>query len=104
MRKTGFLSLLLLAACAVHGGAPSGQASTPAGAQANPQSGAAATPNDTLARIHALVGTPSCTDDSQCRSLAIGARPCGGPESYLAYSTARTSEAELRALGAIYQA
>src|SRR5438067_2024441 len=102
MRKLGFLSALLLAACAAHGGAQTG--AQPGGAQPATRTGAGAGQNDTLARIHALIGTPSCTEDSQCRSLAIGARPCGGPESYLAYSTARSSETELQALGAIYQA
>lgn len=96
MRKLAYLSFILLAACAAHGGA---QVNT----QPNTAGGAAAQ-NDTLARIHALVGTPSCTDDNQCRSLPIGQRPCGGPESFLVYSTARSSEAELQALGAIYQA
>jgi hypothetical protein len=93
MRTFAFLSLALLAACAAHGGA-----------QTEPPSAAPAAPNDTLARIQALIGTPSCTEDSQCRSLPIGQRACGGPERYLAYSTARGSEAELQALGAIYQA
>lgn len=91
MRKLGSLflmTLVTLAACAGQG-------------DARP---AAADPNDTLARIHALIGTPTCSEDSQCRSLAIGSRGCGGPESYLAYSTARSSEAELQALGNIYKA
>jgi hypothetical protein len=101
MRKLGFLSAILLAACAAHGGA---QSAAQADLQRATPSSAAAGPNDTLARIHALIGTPSCTEDSQCRSLAIGARPCGGPEGFLAYSTARSSETELQALSAIYQA
>jgi len=58
---------------------------------------------DTLARIRALVAIPSCSADAQCKTLALGARPCGGPEGYLAYSTARTPEAELRTLGELYQ-
>lgn len=92
MRTLGLLSLVLLAACAGRGDART----------SGPE--AALGPNDTLARIHALIGNPDCTEDSQCRSLPVGQRPCGGPESYLAYSTARSSEAELKALGATYQA
>lgn len=88
MRKTAFLSLLLLAACAAHGGAQA-----PAPAQ-----------SDTLARIHALIGRPSCSEDSQCRTLSIGARACGGPEGYLAYSTVHSDATELQALGVAYQA
>lgn len=64
---------------------------------------AAGQDGDTLARIRALVAVPSCSADAQCKTLALGARPCGGPEGYLAYSTARTPEAELRALGDAYQ-
>jgi hypothetical protein len=104
MRKIAFLSFglvfALVTACAAqdrdgHGAprAPSAAAPAPAAGQ-----------GDTLARIHALVGTPSCTEDSQCRSLALGAQPCGGPEGYLAYSTARTLEPELRALADAYGA
>lgn len=58
---------------------------------------------DTLARIRALAGTPSCTSDSQCHSLPLGARPCGGPESYLVWSSAKTSQAEIEALGERYK-
>jgi hypothetical protein len=88
MRKLALSLLVVLAGCA----APD---------RAQPS---AAGQSDTLARIHALIGTPGCSADSQCRSLAVGERPCGGPESYLAYSTARATDAELQALGASYRA
>jgi hypothetical protein len=45
---------------------------------------------DTLQQIRALVGNASCTDASQCRSLPLGARACGGPQAYLAWSVERT--------------
>lgn len=54
--------------------------------------------DDLLAQIRALIGNASCTDGSQCRTLPIGARACGGPEGYLAYSTSSAPEAELKAL------
>lgn len=57
----------------------------------------------TLARIQALVGTPACTSDAQCHTLAIGAKACGGPERYLAWSSAHTPETELRSLGEAYK-
>lgn len=88
MRKLALSLLVVLAGCAAQGGNQPG----------------AAGQADTLARIHTLIGTPSCKADSQCRSLAVGERPCGGPESYLAYSSARAPDAELQALGAIYRA
>jgi hypothetical protein len=53
------------------------------------------------AEIQRLVGNASCRDDTQCRALAMGSKPCGGPESYMAWSTAVTSDA--RALDAAAQ-
>ncbi|WP_229483047.1 hypothetical protein [Massilia horti] len=62
----------------------------------------AESPAATFERIRALIGTAACTDSSQCRTLAIGGKACGGPESYLPWSTKQTSEQELRALGERY--
>lgn len=45
--------------------------------------------------IRRLIGTPGCSDSSQCRSLPVGALACGGPQEYLPYSTLRTNENEL---------
>ncbi len=50
------------------------------------------------AALQAEVGTASCTSDAQCRTIAVGAKPCGGPSSYLAWSTAVSQEARLSAL------
>jgi hypothetical protein len=115
MRK---LVLLLLAACASGCvGAESAQsaagshaailrAGPGAAGQGDTATGAAqpAAADATLRRIQALVGIPSCSSDAQCHSLALGARACGGPERYLAWSSAHTAEAELHALGEQYQA
>lgn len=59
----------------------------------------AATTGDTLAKIRALIGDASCTDGSQCHTLALGARPCGGPQAYLPWSSATTDGAALAVLG-----
>ncbi|WP_036165341.1 hypothetical protein [Massilia sp. 9096] len=97
------LSCAALTACAAHPD-PAGAAPTAAAAPAaQTRPAVAGQVGDTLARIHALVGVPSCSADAQCKTLALGARPCGGPEGYLAYSTARTPEAELHALGGAYE-
>src|SRR5690242_8887820 len=90
------LILLLLAGCAActtaAPQAPQTRTAPPAGAQ-----------SDTLARIRALVGTPTCSSDAQCHSLPLGSRACGGPESYLMWSSAATSQAEIQALGERYK-
>ena len=89
------LILLLLAGCA---------ACTTAAPQAPQTTQARQAPqSDTLARIRALAGTPACSSDAQCHSLPLGARACGGPESYLVWSSASTSQAEIEALGERYK-
>ncbi|HQC97782.1 MAG TPA: hypothetical protein PK306_18935 [Aquabacterium sp.] len=61
-----------------------------------------------LAAIDAEVGQAACTADAQCRSLAIGARACGGPERWMAWSvtTSRGERLDLLAgkLSALVQA
>lgn len=44
------------------------------------------------------IGTPSAMDPSQCRLIAFGSKPCGGPATYLVYSTLKTNEARLKQL------
>ncbi len=78
------LSTLLLAlslgACA----APTAEPSVPAVPAARLQQ-----------QIDAAIGDAACSSSAQCRSLAIGARACGGPERYLAWSTQRSDAAQL---------
>lgn len=52
--------------------------------------------------MRALIGAGACSDTTQCKTVALGARPCGGPEGYLAYSSAATATAPLQALAARY--
>ena len=40
-----------------------------------------------IAEIDSLVGTEPCTDAANWKFTAIGAKPCGGPSSYIAYPT-----------------
>lgn len=47
-----------------------------------------------LQDIDKLIGKASCTADTQCRSLPLGQRACGGPELYRAYA-AGAAEARL---------
>lgn len=41
-------------------------------------------------RLQRLTTDKSCVEDQQCKVLAIGNKPCGGPEQYLPYSVAQT--------------
>lgn len=95
MRSFPFLILLACAACVA--------CAATARAPAKPKAGAAAPAGDTLAQIRALIGDAACTDSSQCHTLAIGARPCGGPQAYLPWSSARTDGAALAVLGERYR-
>ena len=102
------LIVLLLASCAACStgatNSPQGAPQTPPASAASPRAQAAQdAQGDTLSRIRAMVGTPACSSDAQCHTLAIGHRACGGPESYLAWSSASTPQAELQALGERYQ-
>lgn len=48
----------------------------------------------------ALSGADACTDDTQWRIAAVGSKPCGGPSSYLPYSTAIDTTAFLQRVDA----
>ena len=49
------------------------------------------------AEVRRLVGSASCTADEQCRTIAFGAKACGGPQAYFAWSTLVTDAAALQA-------
>ena len=48
--------------------------------------------------IEKEIGTPSASESKQCKLIAFGSKPCGGPWSYLVYSTATTNEVRLKQL------
>lgn len=50
-----------------------------------------------LARLQAAIGDPRCSGDSQCRTVAVGEKACGGPEAWLAWSTASASAPAVQA-------
>jgi len=49
-----------------------------------------------LAKVNRHIGRAQCSDDMQCRSLALGARACGGPEAYVAWSVLGTDAAAVK--------
>jgi hypothetical protein len=48
--------------------------------------------------IEQEIGTPTANEPSQCKLIAFGSKPCGGPARYLVYSTAKTNESRLKQL------
>ena len=52
--------------------------------------------------VRQLVAEPACDDVNQCRSISFGSKPCGGPWSYLVYSTQATDSSKLAAAVAQY--
>jgi hypothetical protein len=105
MRQLAILLLLACTACATRADAPADQHAAPAPAAApvaRVGAGATPAPSATLERIQVLVGKAECTSDSQCEVLPMGAKACGGPAGYLAFSNAKTNAAELQALAERY--
>lgn len=58
-----------------------------------------------LAReLRELIGPARCTADNQCRTVAVGAKACGGPAAYWAWSTDGTDAKRVAALAAQHAA
>ena len=96
MRTLLLVLLLGCAACTTQAGDPARPAAT--------ATETTAAPGDTLARIRTMTADATCTEHGQCRSVPVGANPCGGPQEYLPYSMLRTNEKALLALTARYKA
>ena len=72
-------------------------------AAATPVAGTASAASVDYAAVHAklestLQGASACTADSECRSIAVGAKACGGPTGYRAYSSQKADPATVEAL------
>jgi hypothetical protein len=46
--------------------------------------------------VEALIGDAACDSDAQCGTVGVGAKACGGPQAYLAWSSKRTDGAALQ--------
>ncbi|WP_426174042.1 hypothetical protein [Massilia sp. TWR1-2-2] len=97
------LSLIFLLACAACSSATSSVSPPPPAATASApgQQGAVA---ELRARIDAQLGDAACDGPQQCHSMPVGARPCGGPDGFIAWSSKRTDEKQLGALVARHAA
>jgi hypothetical protein len=58
--------------------------------------------DELLRMIKAEVGEPAAKSPSQCKTIALGSKPCGGPATYLVYSTAGSDEDKLKQLVSEY--
>lgn len=96
MKKLALILLFSCAACTTEARHPASSKTAPADKVAAGASAPSAA--GTLGDIQRLIGTPTCSDNAQCRTVAVGALACGGPQEYLAWSTTRTSERDLMAL------
>lgn len=47
------------------------------------------------AALSAEIGDAACDNDTQCRTVAVGYKACGGPAGYLAWSTKRSQDAKI---------
>lgn len=115
--RLGALALLLgLAACSgvsANGSTPEAPATPPAApaSPAAPAQAPAPAPGPGGQSHQALwkkiqdeIGTAECDNASQCRTMPVGHKSCGGPEGYVAYSTKTGNTARLLALGEQYAA
>ena len=48
------------------------------------------------ASVETLIGDAACDVDVQCHTIGVGAKACGGPQAYLAWSSKRTDRAVLQ--------
>ncbi|HEX6706379.1 MAG TPA: hypothetical protein VF169_16585 [Albitalea sp.] len=48
-------------------------------------------------KVQALIGDAACETDAQCDTIGVGAKACGGPAAYKAWSRLRTDPAALQA-------
>lgn len=49
-------------------------------------------------QLKKAVADPACTQNSECKSIPVGAKACGGPLYYLIYSTNNTDHEKLTML------
>ncbi|MCO7225374.1 hypothetical protein [Pleionea sp. CnH1-48] len=59
-------------------------------------------PEPELIEISELTGNKSCQTNAECKSIGLGARPCGGPDKYLIYSQTATDVDALKEVVARY--
>lgn len=101
-----FLATFGVACSGVAGTAPATPAAAPAPVVAAAPVAAAtpAAPAGLMQQLQAQIGNAACDSNAQCKTIAVGHKACGGPESYLAYSTKQGDAAKVASLAADYSA
>jgi hypothetical protein len=56
-----------------------------------------------LQAIKNEIGPADCDTNTQCRTIGVGVRPCGGPEAFLIWSTKSAEPGRLAALAAAHR-
>jgi len=100
------LVLLLAAACGDEAPTSGEPAAAPSAEPAVPSAEPAAPVDlaELLQEIRVAAGVARADELSQCKAIAVGEKPCGGPERYLVYSTLTADEARLIELVERYNA
>jgi len=88
-------SLLLLMTSACASPPPPAPSASP-GSPAAPAAPAAA--SSLWQQIQAASANPVCDNDSKCHTIGVGAKACGGPQSYLPWSSKQDDGATLQQL------
>lgn len=84
----------LLAACSL---AQAPAPAAPAPAATATQAGKHDAEARVLAQMRQAIGDAPCRSDAQCRTVPAGAKACGGPAAWWAWSEAHTDGAQLKA-------
>lgn len=107
MYKPLLISLLLAPTMATQAHVTAkANASVRAARPAAPASAGGSATDSTRARAEllSLIGNAACDSDSQCRSLPLGEKACGGPESYLPWSIKTSNAHQVAAWAERYRA
>ena len=93
--------VLLTAWLAIHAGCTGANGASGATGSNGPSSAAPAG-ETARTQVQQLIGEAACTTDADCRTIAVGDKACGGPESYLAWSARQTDPQRLAAAAERY--
>jgi hypothetical protein len=108
MKNTSIYSRLCgIALLALAGSACSGVNSSapvvPVAPKSSPASATASAP-ELMQQLRTEIGNASCDNAQQCSTVAVGHKACGGPETYLAWSSKASDPLKVRQLAQAHAA